>query len=125
MGRSVVGLVCLGIVVAIASSIVATAIVVLVLGGSTGSASDAITLFYELLGHNLPASAFLSNLVSNFADKLIVGSVGLAIVRALPGEYSAGLRLPQDGRGVIALSVIGVGLGIAAGLVGVFLPHGT
>lgn len=119
LGRSAWSFFGLGIVVAVASAIAASPIVLWLYGGATGSASDAITFLFELVGLDQGLSVFLSNLVSNSADKLIAGSVGLALVRALPEAYLTGLRLPGQTRfGLLGTAAAGVAIGVGLGVVG-------
>lgn len=113
LGRSAWTFLGLGVVVAVASAIIASPIVLWVYGGATGSASDALTFFFELVGLSQGVSVFVSNLVSNSADKLIAGSVGLALVRALPETYLAGVRLPSQTRfGLLGTAAVGVAMGV-------------
>jgi hypothetical protein len=61
--------------------------------------------------------------VSNAADKLIAGSIGLALVRALPAAYLVGLRLPAESRlGLLWTAAIGVGIGIGFAIVAFLWP---
>lgn len=118
LGRSAWSFFGLGVVVAVASAVAASPIVLWVYGGATGSASDAITFLFELVGLDQGLSVFVSNLVSNSADKLIAGSVGLALVRALPQAYLAGVRLPAQTRfGLFGTAAAGVAIGVGLGVV--------
>ena len=113
----------LGLGIAVVSSVVASAVVLFFFAGATGSASDAITLILELTGMNLGLAVFFSNLISNAADKLIAGSLGLALVRALPGTYLAGVRLPSQARfGLLGTTVVGIVVGIGFGVVALLWP---
>ena len=117
LGRSAWSFFGLGLVVAVASAIAASPIVLWLYGGATGSASDAITFLFELVGLDQGLSVFVSNLVSNSADKLIAGSVGLALVRALPETYLAGVRLPTRTRfGLLGTAAAGLAIGLALGV---------
>jgi energy-coupling factor transport system substrate-specific component len=123
LGRSAGSFLGLGIVVAVVSAIAASPIVLWVYGGATGSASDAITLLFELVGLDQGLSVFFSNLVSNAADKLISGSIGLALVRALPASYLVGLRLPAESRlGMLWTAAIGVAIGLGFAIVALLWP---
>ncbi len=118
LGRSTWSFFGLGIVVAVVSAIAASPIVLWLYGGATGSASDAITFLFELVGLDQGPSVFVSNLVSNSADKLIAGSVGLALVRALPAAYVAGIQLPATTRfGMLGTAVAGLLIGLGLGAV--------
>ncbi len=124
LGRSGASFLGLGLVVAVASAVAASPIVLWVYGGATGSASDAITFLFELVGLGQGPSVFASNLVSNAADKLIAASIGLALVQALPETYLEGLRLPAQSRlGVVATAAVGVAIGFVFALLALLWPH--
>jgi energy-coupling factor transport system substrate-specific component len=126
MGRNAWTFFALNLVVALVAAVISSPIVLVVYGGATGHASDAITAAFELAGKSLASAVLVSNLVLNAADKLITGYVGLAIVRALPDQYLAGLRLPATSRlGILAMAVVGVGLGVVLALVYLALPAGS
>ncbi len=121
LGRSAWSFFGLGLVVAVASAIAASPIVLWLYGGATGSASDAITFLFELVGLDQGLSVFISNLVSNSADKLIAGSLGLALVRALPEAYLEDVRLPAETRfGLLGTAAAGLAIGVALGVVAYF-----
>jgi energy-coupling factor transport system substrate-specific component len=123
LGRSAASFLGLGIVVAVVSAIAASPIVLWLYGGATGSASDAITFLFELVGLDQGPSVFFSNLVSNAADKLIAGSIGLALVRALPETYLVGLRLPAESRfGLLGTAAVGAAIGVAFAAVALLWP---
>ncbi len=125
LGRSPIAFFALGVVVAVVSAIVASPIVLFVFGGATGSASDAITFAAQLAGLGQGPAVFLSNIESNLADKLLAGSLGLALVRALPGTTAAGVRLPATSRfGTLAMTSGGIAIGVVLALVAIALPHG-
>jgi energy-coupling factor transport system substrate-specific component len=125
LGRSPLTFFALGLVVAVVAAIVASPIVLFVFGGATGSASDAITFAAQLAGLSQGVAVFLSNIESNLADKLLAGSLGLALVRALPGTSLAGVRLPAQSRfGTLAMTTGGLAIGVALALVAMVLPHG-
>jgi hypothetical protein len=118
LGRSAWSFLGLGIVVAVVSAVSASPIVLWLYGGATGSASDTITFLFELVGLDQGLSVFVSNLVSNSADKLIAGSVGLALVQALPEAYMTGVRLPARTRfGLLGTAVAGLLIGLGLGVV--------
>ncbi|HEY5628700.1 MAG TPA: hypothetical protein VIR16_04245, partial [Candidatus Limnocylindrales bacterium] len=125
LGRSPVTFFALGLVVAAAAAIVASPIVLFLYGGATGSASDAITFAAQLAGLDQGPAVFLSNIESNLADKVLAGSIGLALVRALPDASLAGVRLPAQTRfGTLAMTSGGLALGVVLALVATVLPHG-
>jgi energy-coupling factor transport system substrate-specific component len=124
LGRSSGTFIGLGIVVAVVSSFVASPIVLWVYGGATGSASDAVTFLFEVLGFSQGLAVFVSNLANNMADKLIAGSLGLALIRVMPDTYLFGLRLPAPTRfGTVGVAAVGVCLGLAIGVAATLLPH--
>jgi energy-coupling factor transport system substrate-specific component len=126
MGRNGWTLLSLNLVVALVAALVSAPIVYLVFGGATGHPSDALTLAFEALGKGLASAVLVSNLILNVADKLITGYVGLAIVEALPDQYTAGLRLPAMSRlGILGMAAVGVGVGVVLGLVYLALPAGS
>ncbi len=123
LGRSAGSFLGLGIVVAVVSAVAASPIVLWLYGGATGSASDAITFLFELVGLDQGLSVFFSNLVSNAADKLIAASIGLALVRALPEVYLAGVRLPAQSRfGILGTAVAGTAMGVAFAVAALLWP---
>jgi energy-coupling factor transport system substrate-specific component len=123
LGRSTGAFLGLGIVVAVLSAIAASPIVLWLYGGATGSASDAITFAFELVGLDQGPSVFFSNLVSNAADKLLAGSIGLALVQALPTAYISGLQLPARGpRGLLATILAGIVLGVGFAVLALLWP---
>jgi energy-coupling factor transport system substrate-specific component len=125
MGRSPITFFALGLVVAVVAAIVASPIVLFVYGGATGSAPDAITFAAQLAGYDKGPAVFLSNIESNLADKVLAGSIGLALVHALPATSLAGLRLPAQTRfGTLAMTTGGLAIGVALALVAIALPHG-
>lgn len=125
MGRSPITFFALGLIAAVVSAVVASPIVLFLYGGATGSASDAITFAAQLAGLDQGPAVFVSNIESNLADKVLTGSVGLALVRALPGASVAGLRLPAQSRfGTLAMTSGGLAIGVALVLVAMALPHG-
>ena len=95
-------------------ALVAAPIGLYVYGGATGHASDAVTAVLEIAGQGLASAVVASNLVLNVADKMMAGYVGLAIVRALPEDLLAGVRLPGTGRfGTLAMVLAGEAIGVA------------
>lgn len=126
MGRNAWTFLALNLLVALVAALISAPIVLVVYGGATGHASDAITAAFELAGKSLASAVLVSNLVLNAADKLITGYAGLAIVRALPEPYLVGLRLPATSRlGILAMAAVGVGVGIALAVVYLALPAGS
>ena len=60
----------------------------------------------------------------NVADKMMAGYVGLAIVRSLPEDLLAGVRLPGNGRfGTLVMVLAGEAIGVALALVYLALPQ--
>lgn len=84
LGRSVLRFFALTVVTAVACTLVAVPIL-LMLGGSVGHAGEDRLL--EMLSHPLryvPAAVLLSNLLLSLADKLISGFCALAVMEASP-----------------------------------------
>ena len=126
MGRNAATFLALNLLVALVAAFVSSPILLLVFGGATGHPSDVLTAAFEVAGKSLASAVLVSNLVLNAADKMITGYVGLAIVRALPEQYTAGLRLPATSRfGILGMSAVGVGIGIVLALVFLALPAGS
>lgn len=126
MGRNIGTFLVLNLIVAVVAAFVSSPIVLVVFGGATGHASDAITAAFELAGKSLASAVLVSNLVLNAADKLITGSIGLALVEALPEQYTHGLALPSGTRvGVLAMAVAGIVVGIVLAAVYLALPAGA
>ncbi len=114
LGRNGLTYFALTLVVAVVVALVAAPIVLYVYGGATGHASDAVTAVLEIAGQGLASAVVASNLVLNVADKMMAGYVGLAIVRALPEDLLAGVRLPGTGRfGTLAMVLAGEAIGVA------------
>jgi len=96
----------------------AVPIYVFIFGGATGHFSDVMTAAFLAMGQNLVVSVFSSNILVSLADKIIAGSVGLAIIEALPANLTEGIQLPKsEGIGKIILPVVGVVVGAAIILV--------
>ena len=93
LGRTIPRFFLLNINVAIACTIVAAPIIVLVFGGATGNGADALTGTFLAVGQNLVASVFSSNILTSLADKIIGGFVALAIIEALPKSLTSGLDI--------------------------------
>ncbi len=78
MGKTALRFLLLNVIVAVACSIVAVPILVLVFGGSTGhTGEDALGTLVAALGAGLWTAVFSVNLVLSFVDKLISGYLGL------------------------------------------------
>ena len=126
LGRTAATFLLLNLLVALVAALVSAPIVLFVYGGGTGHASDALTLAFEVAGKSLASAVLVSNLVLNAADKLITGSAGLAVLQALPEEYTAGLLLPARTRfGFLATALAGIGIGVLLALVYLALPAGS
>lgn len=110
------------IVVATISSIFAVPIYVFIFGGATGHFADVMTAAFLAMGQNLVVSVFSSNILVSLADKIISGSVALAIIEALPANLTASVRLPKsEGLNKVILPVVGIVIGVAIVLVALAL----
>lgn len=113
LGRTIPRFFLLNIIVAVACTIVAAPIIVLVFGGATGNGADALTGTFLAVGQNLVGSVFSSNILTSLADKIIGGFVALAIIEALPKSLLANVDIvkatPLKG---ILLAVAGVVVGV-------------
>ncbi|CAN5528671.1 hypothetical protein BH09ACT4_BH09ACT4_22040 [soil metagenome] len=113
MGKTIPRFFILNIIVAVACTIVAAPIIVLVFGGATGNGADALTGTFLAAGQNLVGSVFSSNILTSLADKIIGGFVALAVIEALPKSLTAGIDIvkatPLKG---ILLAVAGIVIGV-------------
>jgi len=124
LGRNAATFLFLNLVVAVVTALVASPIALFVYGGATGHPSDLITAALEVTGQGLGQAVLASNLVINVADKLIAGYVGLAIVRALPAQYTDGIRLPAVSRlGTLGMAAAGIAMGVALAVLYLALPR--
>ena len=93
LGRSAWTFLGLGVVVAVVSAIVASPIVLWVYGGATGSASDALTFFFELVGLSQGVSVFVSQprqQLGRQADRRVRRACpGARPARDVPGRRAA------------------------------------
>jgi energy-coupling factor transport system substrate-specific component len=78
--RSPLKFVFLSALVALGCTIVASPILVLVFGGSSGSSQDTILSLTGLVGAQLWGTVFSSNMLTSLTDKTISGLVALAVV---------------------------------------------
>lgn len=84
LGRTLPRFLGLNVLVALACSLVAVPVLVLLFGGSTGHGQDAVTdTFLELTGALAVAVGF-SNVLISLGDKVISGFVALVACSALP-----------------------------------------
>lgn len=93
LGRTVPRFFLLNVIVALACTIVAAPIIVMVFGGATGNGADALTGTFLAVGQNLVTSVFSSNILTSLADKIIGGFVALAIIEALPKSLTGNLDI--------------------------------
>ncbi len=101
-------------------TITAVPIYVFLFGGATGHFGDVMTAAFLGMGQHLIVSVFSSNILTNQADKILGGAVGLAIIDALPENLTQNARLPKStGLNRIILPLVGVLVGIA--VIAVFL----
>ncbi len=92
-GRTLPRFFVLNVAVALACSIIAVPILVLVFGGSVGQGQDTITDTFLELGTGLATAVGASNLMTSTADKLLSGFVALVVITALPYRRRRGLPL--------------------------------
>lgn len=113
LGRTIPRFFLLNIIVAVACTIVAAPIIVLVFGGATGNGADALTGTFLAVGQNLVGSVLSSNILTSLADKIIGGFVALAIIEALPKSLTQNVDIvkatPLKG---ILLAVAGIVIGV-------------
>ncbi len=88
-------------------------------GGATGHPSDVITAASSIAAGRRWSTRCSRRASSRLvADKVISGFVGLAIIRALPPRYTAGLQLPAEvGMRTLLVATLGTVAGIAILLV--------
>jgi len=126
LGRTIPRFFLLNVIVAIACTIVAAPIIVLVFGGATGNAADALTGTFLAVGQNLVGSVFSSNILTSLADKIIGGFVALAIIEALPKSLTANIDIvkatPLKG---ILLAVAGIVIGVLIVVIFLAIQAGT
>jgi energy-coupling factor transport system substrate-specific component len=124
LGKSIPKFFLLNVIVAVACTIVAAPIIVLVFGGATGNGADALTGTFLAVGQNLVGSVFSSNILTSLADKIIGGFVALAVIEALPKSLTADLNIVKATplRGIL-LAVAGIVIGVL--IVVVFLAIGA
>jgi hypothetical protein len=108
----------LNAVVGVAVGAVGALIALVVFGGTTGHASDAITAALVQAGETLRDAVLGSSVLTSLGDKIIAGFVGLAILRALPDSLTADLRLPAEvGMRSLLVATAGTVAGVAVILV--------
>jgi energy-coupling factor transport system substrate-specific component len=119
LGRSPARFFGLAVVVGLATAAAATPIVLL-LGGSTGHASDLITAV--LSGFGLATAVLLSNVLASVPDKMIAAYAGLAITAALPAAVASRAVLPEaPGTRRLVVAIVGIVAGIVLTVVAVAL----
>lgn len=122
LGRSPITFFGLNVVVGVVVGAVGAMIALVVFGGTTGHASDAITAALTQVGETLRDAVLTSSVLTSLGDKIIVGFVGLAIVRALPESLADGVRLPGEvGMRALLLATAGTVVGVAVIVVYVLL----
>lgn len=92
-GRSLSRFFALNLAVAVACTLVAAPILVLVYGGSVGQGQDSVTETFMAMTHQLALSVGMGNLLTSLGDKTITGFVALVAVSALPARMRAGSGL--------------------------------
>lgn len=94
LGRTLPRFLALNAMVALACSVVAVPVLLVLLGGSTGHGEDAITSTFVELSAAATVATGLSNLLVSLGDKLISGFVALVVVSMLPPALRRGVPLP-------------------------------
>lgn len=94
LGRTLPRFLALNALVALACSVVAVPVLLVLLGGSTGHGEDAITSTFVELSAAATVATGLSNLLVSLGDKLISGFVALVVVSMLPPALRRGVPLP-------------------------------
>ncbi|WP_084678486.1 ECF transporter S component [Actinopolymorpha alba] len=104
----------LNLIVALACTLVAAPIIVLVFGGATGVASDALTASFVAMGNQLFVAVFSSNILTSLADKIIGGFLALAVIEALPPTLTSRVNLMKaTGMRSVLYAAGGVVIGVA------------
>ncbi|GGO73968.1 ECF transporter S component [Nocardioides deserti] len=94
MGRTLPRFLGLNVLVAVACSLVAVPILLLVLDGSVGHGQESIRQTVEAYGAQLVVAVGASNLLVSLGDKLISGFVALVAVSGLPASLRRDAALP-------------------------------
>jgi energy-coupling factor transport system substrate-specific component len=115
LGRTIPRFFLLNVIVAVACTLIAAPIIVLVFGGATGGGADALTGTFVAIGQNLTTSVFSSNILTSLADKIIGGFVALAVIEALPRSLTVNVDI------VKATPLKGVLWAVAGVVVGVLI----
>ncbi|WP_405373564.1 MULTISPECIES: hypothetical protein [unclassified Microbacterium] len=95
MARTLPRLLSLNLIVAVTCSIVATPLIVVLLGGHSAHALDVLAASWVAQGQSQIAAVFASNLVTSVADKLVAGFVVLAVLATIEAEPGR-TTLPGD-----------------------------
>lgn len=95
MGRTVLRFLLLNLLVAFVCSVIAAAIIVFALSGTSHHPLDDLARSWMALGQGLLPAVFSSNLVTSVADKLIAGFVTLVVLGSL-GPVADRISLPRD-----------------------------
>jgi energy-coupling factor transport system substrate-specific component len=118
LGRNATTYFALNVVVGVVVGALAALIALVVFGGTTGHASDAITAGLVMAGEALREAVLTSSVLTSLGDKIIVGFVALPIIGALPRSLTAGIRLPGEvGLGSLLVATLGAVAGVAVILV--------
>ena len=96
LGKSIPKFFLLNVIVAIACTLTAAPIIVLVFGGATGAGADALTATFLAIGQGVVGSVLSSNILTSLADKIIGGFVALAIIEALPKAMTENVALVKS-----------------------------
>jgi energy-coupling factor transport system substrate-specific component len=94
LGRTLPRFLGLNLLVAVACSLVAVPILLLVLDGAAGNGQESIRQTVEAYGAELVVAVGASNLLVSLGDKLISGFVALVACSGLPASLRSGATLP-------------------------------
>jgi energy-coupling factor transport system substrate-specific component len=118
LGRGFVRYFFLSLLVAVAVTLTAVPIYVLVFGGATGHFSDMISAAFLGMGEQLAVAVLSSNLIVSVADKVVSSFLALAVIESLPPALTDHLELAKAPRMQLILWITGtVVLSLAAVLV--------
>ncbi|MCX6397080.1 MAG: hypothetical protein NTV23_11385 [Propionibacteriales bacterium] len=93
MGRSLPRFLLLNVIVAVACSLIAVPILVVLFDGSVGQGQDTITATFSHLTDRLVVAVGFSNMLTSLIDKLLSGFVALVVVTVLPAGLRIGLQM--------------------------------
>ena len=103
----------LSVASAVGVSLMAAPIVIFVVGGATGHASDVLTAGLLAAGGDMWTSVFSSNIIVSSADKILSSFLALAIIGALPTNLQVtGPIMKAENMGKAVLITAGTVVGV-------------